>query len=290
MELRLPLTLAITQVLAARVGGELVAVPLDAVASAQTVAGSELEPVADGLCLRVGERLVPVVDLAAVLGLSVDSALADAGEASVVIVDLGTDQLGLLVQQVLGRHEVVIKSLGPLLADVPCAAGATLIGDRVLLVVDIAEVAARAREPSRDHRIAPAQVRRPAGSRGRVLVAEDSDVIREVIKRELTLAGFEVTAATDGEEALALARQHAFDAVSTDVMMPRMDGYELTRALRAEPRYQATPIVMVTSKDARIDTLRGYDAGADAYLTKPADAAELVRTLDALLAKRAGNR
>jgi two-component system chemotaxis sensor kinase CheA len=287
MELRLPLTLAITQVLTARVGGELVAVPLDAVVSAQSVGSSELEPVADGHCLRVGDRLVPVVDLASVLGLSVDSALADAGEASVVIVEVGADHLGLLVQQVLGRHEVVIKSLGPLLASAPCASGATLIGDRVLLVVDLVEVATRAREPMRAIKgaaIAPRPARR---SRGRILVAEDSDMIREVIKRELTAAGFEVTAASDGEEALDLARQQSFDAVSTDVMMPKLDGYELTRALRADPRYQATPIVMVTSKDARIDTLRGYDAGADAYLTKPADAAELIRTLDALLARRA---
>lgn len=289
MELRLPLTLAITQVLAARVGGELVAVPLDAVVSTQTVGSAELESVADGTCLRVGERLVPVVDLARVLGLSVDAALADVGEASVVIVDVGSDRLGLLVQQVLGRHEVVIKSLGPLLAAAPCSAGATLIGDRVLLVVDLAEVAERSREPLRELAPRPAAAA-PASRRAartRVLIAEDSDTIREIIKRELAAAGFDVMAAADGEEALALARQHEFDAVSTDVMMPKRDGYELTRALRADPRYQSVPIVMVTSKDARIDTLRGYDAGADAYLTKPADAAELIRTLEALLARRA---
>jgi two-component system, chemotaxis family, sensor kinase CheA len=286
LELRLPLTLAITQVLAARVGGELVAVPLDAVVSAQTVGSAELEPVADGTCLRLADRLIPVVDLAAVLGLSLDSALAEAAAASVVIVELGADQLGLLVQQVLGRHEVVIKSLGPLLAQAPCTAGATLIGDRVLLVVDLAEVAARAKDPHRELRPQAPKLRAGPRKRGRILIAEDSDMIREAIKRELTAAGFEVMAASDGEEALAMARQHAFDAVSTDVMMPRLDGYELTRALRADPRYQATPIVMVTSKDARIDTLRGYDAGADAYLTKPADAAELIRTLDALLARR----
>ena len=69
-------------------------------------------------------------------------------------------------------------------------------------------------------------------------------------------------------------------------MMPKMDGYELARALRAEPRYRTTPIVMVTSKDARIDALRGHDAGADAYLTKPADPRKLVATLDALLSRR----
>jgi len=285
MELRLPLTLAITQVLATRVGGELVAIPLDAVVSAQAIDTGQLEPVADGACLRVGEQLVPVMDLGQTLGLAEEVALGDAQGAAVIIVDVATDRLGLLVQQVLGRHEVVIKSLGPLLAEAPCAAGATLIGDRVLLVVDLSEVAQLSREPGRARELVPRS--RPAGAnRARVLIAEDSDVIRETIKRELTRAGFDVVAAADGREALEIARSGTFDAVSTDVMMPGMDGYELTRALRSDPRYREIPIVMVTSKDARIDTLRGFDAGADAYLTKPSDAGELIRTIDALLARR----
>lgn len=285
MELRLPLTLAITQVLAARVGGELVAIPLDAVVSGETLRAGALETVADGVCLRVNERLVPVVELADVLGLAKDASLADGGETAVVIVDVGSDRLGLSVQQLLGRHEVVIKSLGPLLAGATCAAGATLIGDRVLLVVDLLEVARRAREPA-GVRAVPRRPTVSAKTRARILVAEDSDVIREAIRRELSRAGFEVAVAEDGAAALELARAERFDAVSTDVMMPKMDGYELTRELRKDPRYETVPIVMVTSKDARIDTLRGMDAGADLYLTKPADAGELVRALDSLLSKR----
>jgi DNA-binding response OmpR family regulator len=73
-------------------------------------------------------------------------------------------------------------------------------------------------------------------------------------------------------------------------MMPRMDGYELTRALRADPRTARVPIVMVTGKDTRIDALRGYDAGADVYLTKPSDARELIGTLEDLLRRVAAGR
>jgi CheY-like chemotaxis protein/chemotaxis signal transduction protein len=285
LELRLPLTLAITQVLTARVGGELLAVPLDAVVSAQAIQPAQLETVADGTCLRVGSELIPVIELRDVLGLLREVEVGESSEgAVVVIVEVGSDRLGLLVQHVLGRHEVVIKSLGPLLSSAPCAAGATLIGDRVLLVIDLVEVASRARHPLKARAVATHG--RARAARARVLVAEDSDVIRETIRRELGSAGFDVVAAPDGAEALRLAREQQFDAVSTDVMMPRMDGYELTRALRADARYERVPIVMVTSKDARIDALRGHDAGADAYLTKPADAAELVRTIDSLLALR----
>jgi chemotaxis protein histidine kinase CheA/CheY-like chemotaxis protein len=281
LELSLPLTLAITQVLTARTGGELVAIPLDAVVSAQTVDPAHLERVATGTCIRVGPSLIPVVDLAHVLGLSGGASLGDEQNTAVVIVRVGGNEHALLVQQVLGRHEVVIKALGPLLAAAPCTAGAALLGERMVLVVDLVDVAARSlsSKPS-EPRLRPRAVSR---TRAKVLVAEDSPLIRDAIRRELSRAGFEVTVAEDGEQALELARAQLFDAVSSDVMMPKLDGYELVRAHRQEPHYRHVPIVMVTSKDARIDAMKGFDAGADAYLTKPAEADELVRTLDGLL-------
>jgi chemotaxis protein histidine kinase CheA/ActR/RegA family two-component response regulator len=285
LELSLPLTLAITQVLTARSGGELVAIPLDAVVSAQTVEAGDLERVATGTCIRVGPSLIPVVDLAHVLGLAGGASLGDDQNSAVVIVRVSGNELALLVQQVLGRHEVVIKALGPLLAAAPCTAGAALIGERMVLVVDLLDVGARSlsTKPS-EPRLRSRAVSR---TRAKVLVAEDSPLIRSAIRQELTRAGFEVTVAEDGEQALELARAQRFDAVSSDVMMPKMDGYELVRALRQEPHYRHVPIVMVTSKDARLDAMKGLDAGADAYLTKPAEADELIRTLDSLLRKRA---
>jgi chemosensory pili system protein ChpA (sensor histidine kinase/response regulator) len=284
LELSLPLTLAITQVLTARVGGELVAIPLDAVVSAQTVAAGDLERVATGTCIRIGSELLQVVDLSQVLGLAGGTSLGDEQATAVVIVRQGQMELALLVQTVLGRHEVVIKALGPLLSAAPCTAGAALIGERMVLVVDLADVAARALEgkPS-EPRLRPRAV---SATRAKVLVAEDSPLIRDAIRRELTRAGFDVTVAEDGERALQLAREKRFDAVSSDVMMPKLDGYELVRALRQDPHYRHVPIVMVTSKDARIDAIKGYDAGADAYLAKPAAADELVRVLDGLLRRR----
>ncbi len=284
LELSLPLTLAITHVLTARTGGEVVAIPLDAVLSAQTVNPADLERVATGTCLRSGGQLVQLVDLAELLGLSGGASLGEEQAESVVLVRFGATELALLVQQVLGRHEVVLKALGPLLTRAPCAAGAALIGERMVLVVDLADVVARATsgrlgEPR-------ARARAVSTTRARVLVAEDSPLIRDAICRELTQAGFEVTAAEDGEQALRLSRERRFDAVSTDVMMPKLDGYELVRALRQQPAYAQVPIVMVTSKDARIDALKGYDAGADAYLGKPAEADELVQTLDRLLLRK----
>ena len=216
-----------------------------------------------------------------------DNGFGEDLQGHVIIVHVGTERLGIVVQHVLGRHEVVIKSLGPLLARTPCAAGATLIGDRIALVVDLVGVAQRLRDqdgvtppaPTLPGREAPALL-------GRVLVAEDSDTVRDSLERELTRAGFSVVTAVDGREALNVAQSTAFDAVCTDIMMPNMDGYQLIRALRALPEYRSVPIIVLSSKDARIDSLRGLDAGADAYLNKPADPGQLIRELTGLLAQR----
>ncbi len=95
-----------------------------------------------------------------------------------------------------------------------------------------------------------------------------------------------VTVAVDGQHGLELARSRRFDLISTDVMMPRMDGYELTRALRATPEYAETPIVMVTSMGERIDRVRGFDAGVDEYIVIVSTTA---RSLAALVRKLLGH-
>ena len=286
IELRLPLTLAITQVLAARVGGESIAIPLDAVVSARAVTPGDLEALADTSTLRAFGRLVPIIDLTRTLGLDPTADLAQAASAYVVIVDASGELFGLLVQQLLGRHEVVIKSLGPLLLDAPFVAGATLVDDRVLLLLDLVAVTTAAKAGGHPAVIPQAAPEARAASRGKkILIAEDGDTVREAIRRAFEARGYHVTTAVDGVEALALARAQRFDAITTDVVMPNLDGYELTRALRADPVHAAVPIVMLTSKDTRIDELRGLDAGADAYVTKPVDSGDLVRRVEALLAR-----
>src|SRR5439155_13779567 len=127
----------------------------------------------------------------------------------------------------------------------------------------------------------PAAQSRAAG--GHILLVEDSDIVRESLRRLLADAGYLVTVAVDGQHGLELARTRQFDLVSTDVVMPRLDGYELTRALRAMPEYAGTPIVMVTSMGERIDRVRGFDAGVDEYIAKPHDRAMLLRVVRKLL-------
>lgn len=285
IELTLPLTLAITQVLLVRAGGELVAIPLDAVAAVQTSDAQAVELVGTRPCVRVGDALVPVFSLPALLGLSEVEPVGDAQTASTVIVYDGVERLALDVQQVLGRSEVVLKSLGPLLARMPCASGSVVIGDRIVLVLDVAALADLAKSAPRPS--SPQPRPRLRAARPRVLVAEDSDWMRDRLRLELEQAGFEVNAVSDGRAALEAARRAVHAAVVSDVVMPGMDGYELVRQLRQEPAYTRVPILLVTSRDSPIDALRGYDAGADVYVAKPADPSQIVKALDELLSAAA---
>ncbi len=291
--LRLPLTLAIINVILIRAGGEVFAVPLDTTIRTFTRSPEEVSLVQNRQVIAVQDKQIPLISLEHVLELPADPYSAP-DVLHVVLVDVGGETYGLACDQLLGRREIVIKSLGDLLENVPCAAGATLIGDRCAIILDVPAIISRA---LRDPNAARPAARSAAGGPTEelpddvphILLVEDSDVVRESLARLLTTGGYKVTTARDGVEGLAAARAGTFDLVSTDVMMPHMDGYELTRALRALPAYRDTPIIMVTSRGERIDRVRGFDAGVDEYITKPHDRAQLRSVVAKLLdARRRG--
>lgn len=113
----------------------------------------------------------------------------------------------------------------------------------------------------------------------RILAVDDSPSMRDMVCIALTGAGFEVTQASDGRQALDLARKTEFDLVLSDVNMPVMDGIELIRALRAEASYRHTPILMLTTEASLDRRKEGKDAGATGWIVKPFDPAQLIATM-----------
>jgi DNA-binding response OmpR family regulator len=120
----------------------------------------------------------------------------------------------------------------------------------------------------------------------RVLVVDDDPQVLRLLRVNFELEGYEVLSATNGEEALELVRGDSPDVVVCDVMMPGIDGLEVVRRLRADPATVSMPLVVVSAKAQRADVSHGLRLGADAYVTKPFDPAELLDVVAQLLSKR----
>ena len=118
-----------------------------------------------------------------------------------------------------------------------------------------------------------------------VLVADDDEDILALVSYRLTRAGYEVLTASDGEQALERAREHAPSLAVLDVMMPGLDGYEVTQRLRADPATAAIPVILLTARVQDADVARGFDAGADDYVKKPFSPQELRARVESVLSR-----
>jgi DNA-binding response OmpR family regulator len=119
-----------------------------------------------------------------------------------------------------------------------------------------------------------------------ILVADDEEDLRELVSYRLSRSGYEVVEAVDGQEALELATERTPDLMVLDVMMPRLDGYELTRRVREQDSLRGVPVILLTARSQESDVSRGFDVGADDYLKKPFNPDELVARVRAVLGRR----
>lgn len=118
----------------------------------------------------------------------------------------------------------------------------------------------------------------------RILVVEDEESLLKLETILLTVKGYEVTGAVDGNDALVKLASTRFDLVLLDIMLPDIDGFEVCRRIKASPAWSAIPVVMLTAKKTQEDQLRGMECGASAYLTKPFKSAMIIEVIEGLLA------
>lgn len=280
LSMALPLTLAIRQVLLMQVGGELFALPLDHVERTLELDLDSVSWVGNGPVMQGEAGPLPLLDVSSILGYTLASEKKER-EQKVVCVQLFAKSYGLVCDGLEGRHEIVVKTLGDLLVQVPCAVGATLVGERVVIILDLPALinrwesgSTRAQPPGRS------PSRKTRGRR--VLLVEDSPPTRSIIRDQFKTLGFEVLEASDGQKALEIASEEPLDLVSTDARMPHMDGYALAKSLRKRPKTRSIPILMISARDERIDKVRGFDAGIDLYLVKPTDITHLSEAVERL--------
>jgi len=305
---KVPLTLIISQALFVRSGATVLAMPLAVVEEIRRLRPEEIEDVGGKLLTKVRGVVTEVVRL--------DSALAlppieqTSAYMNMVIVRAAGRQVGVVVEEVLGKDEVVIKNLGQYLRRVKLFPGATIStdGSLILLVdvnrlagasaveVDVVVPSANAARIFGPGAMAVASGSIPAAAVDEpieekvVVIADDSISVRKFVGRILEKAGYAVKLASDGLEAAELIAQVGCHLVISDIEMPRMNGYELMAHLRQDPATRRIPVLVVTSRAGAKHRERAMKEGAASFLTKPVQEEQLLAVVDELMNTAARQR
>jgi len=270
-ELRLPVTRSVLRALLVAIAGEPYAFPLARVERVVSVEPDALRSVEGRGYVVIDGESVALVPAREVLELGGRSA-ADPTRIAAVVVGDRSQHFALEVDGFLGEGDLVVRPLDARLGKVPdVAAASTLEDGSPVLVLDVDDLVRSIDALVGGGRLTRARRAAVEGeTRGarRILVVEDSLTVRELERRLLEGLGYRVDVAVDGMEGWNALRLADYDLVLTDVDMPRMNGVELVRRIRADARLRALPVVIVSYKDREEDRLRGLEAGADHYLTK----------------------
>lgn len=262
---RVPVTFAMLRGLLVRVGGAVSALPIEHVLRAVRVPASNLKTAGGDWVAELpgGEPL----RLIAPGGALARPSSPGSGFVSVAVIASSGRRIGLVVDEILGEEQLITHALPWNLKRIPGVSALFVLGDgRPSIVLDVSHFfesdAPFARTP------APSAPSTEAAGPRRVLVVDDSLAVRTLVRNTLQSAGYEVVVKADGREGWDALQAQEFSLVVSDVRMPRMDGLELTRLIRADSRFKNLPIVLVTSLDRREDIAAGAAAGANEYIVK----------------------
>jgi chemosensory pili system protein ChpA (sensor histidine kinase/response regulator) len=298
---KVPLTLIISQALFVRCGTSVFALPLAVVEEIRRLRPAEIEDVGGKLLTRVRDVVTEVVRLDLQLALPPLEPLN--GYFHMVIVKVAGKHVGVVVEEVLGKDEIVIKNLGDYLRRVKLFPGTTIASDgSLILLIDLnrlvaADTAERHALPASSPAarvFAPGAEAVASGSIPSeavdaiendrvVVVADDSISVRKFVGRMLEKAGYRVKLASDGLEASEIVAQFGCHLVITDLEMPRMNGYELMAHLRQDPVTRRIPVLVVTSRAGAKHRDRAMKEGASGFLTKPVQEDQLIATVEGLI-------
>ncbi|MBS1140831.1 MAG: Response regulator receiver:CheW-like protein:ATP-binding region, ATPase-like:Hpt [Proteobacteria bacterium] len=283
--LYLPLTLAVTQTLLIRAGSHLYAVPSTMIEQVMEMKEKALAAYREqGEVTWQGNRY-PFQYLPHLLG-DTQAVPELHRQYWVLLLRSGSQRVAILVDELKGNQEVVVKNIGVQLARVVGIAGATVLGDgRVVLILNPVALASRAPVVGTQAAVAavpaaPEPVATAMETQPTVMVVDDSLTVRKITSRLLMREGYQVILAKDGVDALEQLIDVMPDVILSDIEMPRMDGFDLVRNIRAEERLRSVPIIMITSRTA--DKHRNYalEIGANHYLGKPYDEVELLSLVE----------
>ncbi|ASM37325.1 hybrid sensor histidine kinase/response regulator [Campylobacter sputorum] len=274
LKLKIPLTLAIIQSLLVGSQEETYALPLASVLETVRVPLDDIYTIEGKNVLRLRDEVISLVRLSDLFNVK---KVFDGGEQTyVVVIGVVESKIGIIVDNLIGQEEVVIKSLGNYLQNIKGIAGATIRGDgKVTLIVDVGTIMDMAKDIKIDIK-ADIESSSEASKKEKpsdyvVLVVDDSKMDRNIMKKSLEPIGVSIIEAANGVDALNIIKtsEKVIDAVLIDIEMPRMDGYTLAGEIRKYSKYKFLPLIAVTSRTSKTDRLRGVEVGMTEYITKP---------------------
>lgn len=279
----LPVTVATFRGILVRTGTRQFVFPTPAVEQMVRIPLTEVKTVENRNTITVAGKVLPLELLSELLELPPVERTTTRDGLLALIVCAGGQRFALEVDEVLREQEVLVKRLGPQLARVRNISGVALLGPGELApILNIHDlIKSSIRGGAHPIATAPATVGKKKKS---IMIAEDSITSRMLLKNVLESVGYHVEAAVDGAAALAELKTGRFDALVSDVDMPRMNGFVLTERVRADRKLANLPVILVTSLSSQEDKERGIEAGANAYIIKSSfDQSNLLSVLDRLL-------
>lgn len=301
--IRVPISLTVTQAMLVEISGHIYAVPLMQVEETSNVSLADLEIVDNTYFMKHRGRKIPVVYMANLLKIRGDKqkAISPVGTYPVIVVQDEGNEVALLMEKIVHREEVLIKSLGPGMQRVPYIMGGSVLADgRVVLVLDVPQIVREARRgasvevalstgdvvlakqpekeagEAKEEKPAPKRWKKITDRKPTVLVVDDSLSIRKFLAGLLSNQGFEVDMAKNGYHALEILNQKEFDMVITDLEMPHLSGYELIEQIRAENRWEDLPVIVLTGRASKHIQQLSMNLGADEFIIKPFKEDELL--------------
>ena len=283
----LPLTLAISRALMVMMGDDTYAIPLLSVEGVERITASKIKEIMaaeEQVYSWVGEDY-KFMHLGTVMGTNEMKLTDDDQQLPMLMVRTGDHRAAILVDNLLGSREIVVKSVGPQLSTLRGISGATIMGDgSVVLIIDLAMLIRLSATTDNLEAVTPLAVtpEKVEDTSALVMVVDDSITVRKVTTRLLERHEMRVIAAKDGVDALAQLQETIPDIMLLDVEMPRMDGFELATNMRNDDRLKNIPIIMITSRTGQKHRDRAASIGVNIYMGKPFTETDLLDNINVL--------